>query len=357
MNIIPQTFTINSLLSPPTEQLNIPSYQRRYAWKDPQVYALFEDIDMLQDNDGHLFGMLILHTGMHQAGINQIDVVDGQQRLTTLSILLNVLKLKFEELENMYHVQQIENLLKCGTDEKNRENKLILGELDNADYENILKGELNLVKNENLYNAHDSFTTLINESIEHHGIEWIKIFYNKLVLTAKIIRLDVQQAKDAYKLFETINNRGLRLSATDVLKNFILGHAAKIGSVKLEEVKSLWSQLIVNLDGISTDDFFRQYITSILTRKITKSKLIEEFKNDYFKNVKEVDKLGEYTYNKDYYDDLEDDDEEEDDEDNTQNIEDLMQSCLKEVFEEKPKSRAEQDLENIRGMLVGADKQ
>ena len=87
MNIVPNPLTINGLLSIPNEQFVIPSYQRRYAWKEPQVWALFEDIDMLQDGDGHLFGMLILHSSKpHHAGINQLDLVDGQQKLTTQSL-------------------------------------------------------------------------------------------------------------------------------------------------------------------------------------------------------------------------------------------------------------------------------
>jgi len=315
MNIIPKDLTIHTMLLNPTEQLVIPSYQRRYAWKDAQVYALFEDIDMLQDNDGHLFGMLILHTGAHHGGINQIDVVDGQQRLTTLSILLHVIRNKYQTFGNNYKVSQIDTMLKCGINEDSKENKLILGELDYGDYQKILKNKLDNIFNKNLVNAYEVFTTLIDERIEEDEPTWLDGFYQKLVHTAKIIRLDVQQAKDAYKLFETINNRGLRLSATDILKNFILGHAAKIGTSKLKEAKYLWSQIIINLDGIPTDDFFRQYISSIYTRKITKSKLIEEFKNHYFKNVKDVEKLGEFTYNQGYYEEPEIEEEEEENED------------------------------------------
>jgi len=55
-------------------------------------------------------------------------------------------------------------------------------------------------------------------------------FFFTLTNMTVIIRLDVGKAQDAYKLFETINNRGLRLSPTDIIKNFLLGHAAKIGA-------------------------------------------------------------------------------------------------------------------------------
>ena len=296
MNIVPKDFTLHSLLNNPHEQFQVPSYQRRYAWKYNQHAALFEDIDMLLPNDGHLFGMLILHTGAHHGGTNAVDVVDGQQRLTTISILLFALYQKFKELKDEYTYKQIAQLLYCGNPEKSDTPKLVLGELDNSDYLNLLSGNFKKIKNQNILDAYNLFIEYIDDSVEESSINWLQNYYDKFVHTAKIIRLDVQQAQDAYKLFETINNRGLRLSATDILKNFILGHAAKISKETLNESREIWSELITALDGIPTDDFFRQYVISIYTRKISSNKLIEEFKKHYFKHVKDVDKLGEYRY-------------------------------------------------------------
>ncbi len=296
MNIQPHDRTLHMLLNNPIEQLVVPSYQRRYSWEDKQTGFLFEDIDMLQPNEGHLFGMLIIHTGFHSGGLNKVDVVDGQQRLTTIVILLSVLKRFFADTEQLHLVSEISSMLRS-SDGKNIDlPKLVLGELDNRDLQTILSGKTDNIFNQNILRASQLFEHLINIRIEQEGEEWLSIFYRKLVHTAKIIRVDVQQAQDAYKLFETINNRGLPLSATDILKNFILGHAAKISSNKLLEVKDLWSKVIISLDGISTDDFFRQYVTSVYARKITKSNLIDAFKKDYFKEVKDVHLLGEYLY-------------------------------------------------------------
>ena len=314
MNIVPKDFTLHSLLNNPHEQFQVPSYQRRYAWKYNQHKALFKDIDMLMLNEGHLFGMLILHTGAHHGGTNTVDVVDGQQRLTTISLLLLALHRKFEIEKDEYRHKQIAQLLYCGNPETSNNPKLILGELDNPDYCNLLLGKLGNIKNQNILDAYNLFIQEIEEGLNTNGKEWLEKYYEKLVHTAKIIRLDVQFAQDAYKLFETINNRGLRLSATDILKNFILGHAAKISDPILTQCREIWSQLIITLDGIPTDDFFRQYVSSIYTRKISKNKLIEEFKKHYFKNVQEVEKLGEYRYSYgiDETSELENDDEVED---------------------------------------------
>lgn len=322
MIIKPHDETITSLLSNTHERFVIPSYQRRYAWGESQQSAFFKDLDMLLPGEGHLFGMLILHTGSHHGGINDVYLVDGQQRFTTLSILLLVLLKRFEEFEEDYLVQQIQQKLYC-LDPKINKPKLILGELDNSDYQKLLKKELDEIENQNILDCYKNFIKWTKEKIDEEGKDWLHTYYTALTQQARIIRLDVQQAKDAYKLFETINNRGLGLSATDILKNFILGHAAKLSDEKLEIVKELWTKLIVTLDGNDTDDFFRQFTSSLLTRKITKSKLIEEFKNHYFDHVKEVDKLGEFLYaNGPLKDDEEELDEEEVDEITNEEIED-----------------------------------
>ncbi|MEJ5054510.1 DUF262 domain-containing protein [Sphingobacterium sp. MYb382] len=297
MQIIPKDFTLFGLLNKPNEQFEIPSYQRRYAWKYNQQSALFKDIDMLMPSDGHLFGMLILHTGMYHGGVNSVQVVDGQQRLTTISILLYTLLNKYKELEKDFNVSQISQLLFCENTNNKKTPKVQLGDLDNSDYLYLLSGQYDKIQNKRILEAYNTFNLFIIEGYNEGGELWLDGFFQKLVHTAKIIRLDVPNAQDAYKLFETINNRGLKLSSTDILKNFVLGHAAKISEDKLMLAKERWAELIIALDGIPTDDFFRQYVTSVYTRKITASKLIEEFKKHYFKHVLDVDKLGEFRYN------------------------------------------------------------
>lgn len=331
MNIIPKDFNLYGLLNSPNEQFRIPSYQRRYAWGFGQQAALFRDIDMLLPGEGHLFGMLILHSEGHHGGINVIDVVDGQQRLTSISILLKVLYDVFNEEKDSFTASQIAQLLFCGNP-KDKNPKLVLGELDNPDMVNLFDGKREKIKNPRIIEAYNTYTDFVREGIHNETKEWLKDFYKKLTQTAKIIRLDVVQSQDAYKLFETINNRGLRLSATDILKNFILGHAAKIGTEKLNEVRNLWADLIITMDGISTDDFFRQYISGIYTRKISSTKLIEEFKKFYFKNINDVDKLGEYLYS---YGPQENDNYNEDEEDDLVEVEESLEEEIDEKIREK----------------------
>ena len=367
MNINSKDLNLFQLLSIQTEQFLIPSYQRRYAWGHNQIAALFEDIDMLRDDDGHLFGMLILHSNTNQ-GVNKVELVDGQQRMTTISLLLIAIRERYSILENQSKVDEISRMLFYKGYDEVEKSKLILGELDNKDYQKILKGETHGILNKNLAYAY----TWYREKVKELDKDQLIRFYYKFVNVAKIIRLDVGMAKDAYKLFETINNRGLHLSPTDLLKNFILGHAAKVGETTLDDAKDLWSAIIMSLDEIDTDDFFRQYMSGMLTRKIPKSKLVEEFKKYYLKNVQHTELLGEFAYYSDWgkteEEDSDPDENEEDDEETKAEIKikvdkrvsieaflkriSLASACYRQIIrQEFPSVKINRRLKNLASIL------
>jgi len=306
MNITPNKLTIAQLFATPNEQFVVPSYQRRYAWGYHQYLALYEDIDMLKENDGHLFGMIILHTNYHTGGLNQPELVDGQQRMTTLVILLKAFEDAYRTKGKAERADEIMKMLMCQGLDEQRKPKIKLGDLDNKDIEKLLlHNDTENISNENILNAYKDYF----KKLSALDIEKINRFFFKLTNIAVIIRLDVGMAQDAYKLFETINNRGLKLTPTDIIKNFLLGHAAKINQeTTLDKVKELWSEIIINLDDIDTDDFLRHFICSQLHRKVTMSMLVYEFKKYYLKKIKQADLLGEYEY---YQTDYETEEEEE----------------------------------------------
>lgn len=294
MNITPNKLSIAQLFATPNEQFIVPSYQRRYAWGFNQYCALYEDIDMLKENDGHLFGMIILHTSFHTAGINQPELVDGQQRMTTLVLFLKAFEQVYRKKDKEDKANEIRKMILCkGLDDIERP-KIKLGDLDNKDIENlVLHNQFQDLENKNIRFAINDYIKWLSEL----DVEDLNRLFFKLTNIAVIIRLDVGMAQDAYKLFETINNRGLKLKPTDIIKNFLLGHAAKINQNDiLEKVKILWSKVIVNLDDLDSDDFMRQFMSSILQRKITMTMLVFEFKKYYLKNVEFAELLGEFEY-------------------------------------------------------------
>ena len=101
-------------------------------------FSLNEDIDMLKENDGHLFGMIILHTSFYTAGINQPELVDGQQRMTTLVLFLKAFEFVYREKGKDDKANEIKKMIICkGLDDLERP-KIKLGDLDNKDIENLV---------------------------------------------------------------------------------------------------------------------------------------------------------------------------------------------------------------------------
>ncbi|GEL78693.1 DUF262 domain-containing protein [Tenuibacillus multivorans] len=304
MKITPTTLTINQLLSSTNEQFVIPAYQRRYSWGEKQWADLFHDIRLLNQNDSHLLGNILCLVSDHSIGINALELVDGQQRTTTLTILIKALSDKFKEMNNDELHKEMESMLTCKGFDRVPKRKLTLGDLDDPDFVKFLENhDIESLNNKRFIEAYNFFKSELNNFSERELFE----FVHKLKSNTFVIRLDVANAKDAYKLFETINNRGLKLSPTDIIKNFVLGHASLIDENTLDKVKDYWTKMIINLDGINTDDFFRQCLSYVLKKKITRSNIIPEFKKLYFSTVLEAEDLNEFTEYEDPSHDTDDD--------------------------------------------------
>lgn len=291
MKITPTSLSISQLLSTESEQFTIPAYQRRYSWQDKQVKELFDDINHLEGGETHLLGSIVCLTGDHGAGINALELVDGQQRTTTIMLFLDAIEDRLRADGNDEDAQSISKLVNSRDYTGTKSKKLQLGDLDNKDFTRVVDSkELDEVVNTNLLKARK----LIGDLIGKLSAEEFNQFRYKFINNAYIIRLDVAQAKDAFKLFETINNRGLSLSPTDIIKNFLLGNASVISGETLESVKEDWTKIVLSLDGIDMDNFFRQYMAGLTGQKVTQTRLIDTFKTYYAQNIEEGEALREY---------------------------------------------------------------
>jgi len=288
MKITPTALTITQLLSTESEQFVVPAYQRRYSWLSKHIAELFDDINSLESQETHLLGSIVCLTTSHGVGINELELVDGQQRITTIMLFLNAIAETYKQLGKDKEAEKLGTFLYCADFDGQQRNKLALGDLDNTDFELIIENKnLDEVVNKRLLEGHKLIATFIGR-LDPDELDKFKY---KFINQANIIRLDVADSKDAFKLFETINNRGLSLSPADIIKNFLLGNASLIGDEILEEVKKDWTQLIICMDGLILDDFFRQYMNGILGRKVTYSMLIDTFKKYFVENISDGNKL------------------------------------------------------------------
>lgn len=292
MHISPTSLKVSQLLGTANEQYVIPPYQRRYSWRERQIWELLEDIDLLEGSDVHLLGSIVCLTGRHSANMNPLELVDGQQRLTTICILLESLKKRFveEEVDDEEQWRSLARLLIARNSGGDISSKIALNTLDSDEFKSLAASEeidFGAYQNQRLANAFWTIRAWLSEKT----LEDLVAFSFKLQNQALIVRLDVSDAKDAFKLFETINNRGLRLSPTDIVKNFLLGNAARFGPQQLEGAKKEWAKLLSHLDGTDTDAFFRYFLIASTQRRITKNQVIPEFKTLFMNEVVEARQL------------------------------------------------------------------
>lgn len=311
MKITPTTLTLNQLFSGANEQFVIPPYQRRYSWRERQIYELLEDINLVEGADTHLLGTIVCLTAPHIAGINALELVDGQQRLTTILIILECIRRQLEENKEMQQASEVSRLLTARPLGGKIVRKIALESRDDTEFERLI-GVRSSEDQVPFENKHlETAFVIIDDWFVSSTLKEIIAFLYKLQNSTLIIRLDVSDARDAFKLFETINNRGLRLSPTDIIKNFVLGNAARFGPTHLKNARDGWARLITFLDGTETDAFFRYFLTARVKRRVTRSKVVAEFKAMFMGEVKEAASFPDrhlYAYEEEQNDDSDDSD-------------------------------------------------
>lgn len=327
MRFTPTSLTINQLFNSVNEQYVIPTYQRRYSWTEKQIWELIDDVFQIEGGDQHLLGTVVCLAGHHRAGLNQLELVDGQQRMTTIVILLECIRQKLAEDSTADEARDIGTLLSAKPPSGPPVPKVMLDSIDSNEFSDLIsQTEGREFKNQELFRA---FEIVREQFIKDHSDDKLREFIYKLRNQAVVIRLDVSEARDAFKLFETINNRGLRLSPTDIVKNFLLGNAARFGPAALEEARRSWAELLRHLDGTNSDAFFRYYLMSILRIRIKKAEVVSRFKDLFMTRVEEAGSLPD----RHNYPDLEDQDEEEGGDNNeTQSVDDDVDRIEKVSF-------------------------
>lgn len=268
------------------DQFNIPSYQRRYSWEKEHFKDLWRDLQNLQGPEqDHFFGTVVFMSRSIAHGHSQFDIVDGQQRITTVSILLctirDYLQENFPENEIQERIENInESLWLVDRDGDRQGMRLTLGNLDHDSYDHLVRGHTDEIDNENIVNAYEFFSERLAEL---EDLEAIKTLHDRVLDQLIYVSITVEKHSDAYKLFEAMNNRGLSLSPIDLMKNYLLMQASKRDTNE-QRIEELWGQTIQNIDSLSDVTnpgitFFRQYFMSSDTygtnEKITENQLYE----------------------------------------------------------------------------------
>jgi len=288
------------------ERLKIPSYQRRYSWEEEQFEDLWRDLNEIPPGGSHFFGTIVFMSGPHLAqGTNEIDIVDGQQRITTVSILLcairDHLQENYDEDDIAQRVESInEALWIVDRDGERQGMRLSLGNLDQESYESLINGYIDEIENGKIESAYEFFRERLDT--ESDDLSEVKTLHDRILDRLIYVSITAKGHSEAYQLFETMNNRGLSLSPIDLMKNYLLMKASDRGDTDEDRVEDLWGDIIMNIDSLSGihdsgETFFRQYFMSShllgINQKITKSKLYDPTFTDTIDEADDIEELLE----------------------------------------------------------------
>ena len=253
----------------------IPRYQREYTWGKNQWENLFDDV--LENDPGYFLGSIIcINQSTDALSVQKLELVDGQQRLTTLSLLFasvyHALKSHETDLDDEQRVELINLKRKLVLKKGDDQIRLIpqIQNNNNPDYRAVL-AEIGVISecdvpayagNRKIFRAYRYFQDRIDEMANGRSnrLGTIMEFLDK-VSHACLVKIEVASHADAYTLFESLNNRGMPLTAIDLIKNKLLARLESIEPGKVDHYFGHWSRLLGYLgdDYAIQERFFRQY--------------------------------------------------------------------------------------------------
>ena len=258
----------------------VPMFQRDYSWTEQEWDDLWQDIIAMLEpggEQGHYMGYLVLQSEDER----NYDIIDGQQRMTTLSLLIlavlrnlhRLVDLKIEADDNKLRIDELRKTYIGYLDPVTliAKSKLVLNRHNDQFYQNYLVPLealpiRNLKASEHLLRqGFEWFDNRIRERLgdTRSGAEmarFVDVVADRLFFTV----ISVTDELNAFKVFETLNSRGVRLSSTDLLKNYLFSvvHASESHDYEIRTLEERWETIIGKLGSESVPDFLRVFWNS-----------------------------------------------------------------------------------------------
>ena len=277
-------------------KLYIPEYQRGYSWEEMQLDDFWIDlVQIYEENtrDEHFLGQVVIHKNKEDS---KRYIIDGQQRISTAIILLDILRTKFKEIADSKNnndanddAEDINTRYIGRVSETKKEQYLSMGGVDKEFFIKYIqaRGPINYndkkfekkrlkPSNYNIFYAskffEDKISKFITKKTPNEYIELNKL-YQCLINQFILMTVETDDINEAYIIFESLNARGKALETADLLKNHILRKAHN----DLSSATETWNTIIDNLDNIDPTKFIRYYWNS--TKKFAREK-------DLFKSLR-----------------------------------------------------------------------
>ncbi|MCY1078540.1 DUF262 domain-containing protein [Archangium lansingense] len=248
--------------------LSVPTFQRAYAWEAEHVREFFEDISgaMSRKEPEYFLGSLVLS---NSSGATP-ELVDGQQRLATTTILIAAIRDHFISIADSGRARSLESEFLFALDRRTQDRlpRLRLNELDHEFFEKRVLSEPTSSdrKVEPTRDSHRRIAVAADEARSQvaaivkangkGGADAILDLVDYLEKQALVISLGVPDHANAFVIFETLNDRGLDLSISDLLKNYLF----KLAGDKLNTVKANWIKMGGALEATGDESVLLTYL-------------------------------------------------------------------------------------------------
>lgn len=241
----------------------VPAYQRPYSWTDEQIFDLLRDLyDAIQVKDAEYFlGTIVLTKNNEGAHF----VIDGQQRLATASIIICAIRNYFDQIGDQERANGIHQSYLARKELRGLTEtahlKLIAA--DNGFYEKEILGrratKRSVARKKTNPPSHTRLENALRLTMEymegiakqtqqpvHVLLDWVEYMRDK----AKVIVVEVNDEAAAYTIFEVLNDRGLDLSVSDLLKNFVF----RVADDKVDEAQAHWTTMAAVLEASGAEE-------------------------------------------------------------------------------------------------------
>ena len=246
--IVPEKKNIEEILGGARVRYSVPKYQRAYDWGKGELQELMDDLTQLKgNNEHHLFlGNLIFDVSDPE----NYKIVDGQQRLTSISLLFIALREHARSLNDPEVASEVQKYISIYSKVRNKNEikfevssniRDLYDHMTNPNWDGQFPDKLNNKSIKRQVNKIRPIYNFIKETISGYGIEELNQLINSVWLSYVVV-IKVENTQDVFAVFERTNARGLDLNIGDLLKNYILSYQ----QVEFEEK---WSQIVDNANG------------------------------------------------------------------------------------------------------------
>jgi uncharacterized protein with ParB-like and HNH nuclease domain len=265
--------TLNKLLNT-SRQFIVPIFQRNYSWQKNQYEQLWFDIlraSKFKEKQNHFIGSIVyIDMGTPAGRPQQLLLIDGQQRLTTISILLCAIKdyvQNFNLETKLINLAKIKNQFLYNSDEIDEDRyKLLLNVQDKETYIKLIDNTIFTVNKPatNIIKCYEFFYERIEDFIKQHG-QIDEIYAGIFKLSLVSISLD-KDSDNPQMIFESMNSTGKDLSQTDLLRNYLLMDLTPEKQTRLyktywKSMEELFGEDIYKNDVNKFDYFIRDFLT------------------------------------------------------------------------------------------------